>query len=105
MKQLAAVAAALVALTVPTAAAISSNQSSTGAAVRVRVPNLVGQRLHRAETILKRAGLAVGLQTCSCTFGTGEALSYVCVQRPRAGAVVARGTPVSTFSVRARSDC
>jgi beta-lactam-binding protein with PASTA domain len=104
-RRFAALAAALVVATPPAAGSAAARHEASAAPERVRVPDIVGKRLRQAEYLVKQAGLRIGFQSCSCTFGIGVGRSYVCVQRPRAGAVVPRGTAVSTFSARARSDC
>jgi beta-lactam-binding protein with PASTA domain len=72
----------------------------------VRVPNLYGKRVPRAEYMLRRAGLRAGKEDCDCTFGMIIKSSWVvCEQHPAAGRVVARGTRVSTYSERDVSDC
>lgn len=72
----------------------------------VRVPNIVGKKLPLAEYLLKRAGLRAGDEDCDCTFGVViKSHWYVCIQTPRAGRQVARGTRVATFSARSPADC
>ena len=72
----------------------------------VRVPNIVGKKLPLAEYYIRAAGLRIGREDCDCTFGVVvKSHWYVCIQKPRGGALVPRGTRVGTFSARSRSDC
>jgi hypothetical protein len=95
----AAVATSLVMFAAPAGSTGLSAQS-------VRVPNVIGKKLPLAEYYIKAAGLRVGKEDCDCTFGVViKSHWYVCIQNPRAGRLVARGTRVGTFSARSRSDC
>jgi|SRR5882762_8515162 len=75
-------------------------------ASKVRVPNLRGKKLPLAEALLRMSGLRVGTEDCDCTFGVVVKSNwYVCMQKPAAGQMVARGTSVWTYSARNTSEC
>jgi beta-lactam-binding protein with PASTA domain len=72
----------------------------------VRVPNLYGKHVPRAEYSLRLAGLRVGREDCDCTFGMVIKSNWVvCEQHPAAGRIVLRSTRVSTYSERDVADC
>ena len=97
---LVAVVAGVTAIPVTAPAAAPVTNSS------IRVPRLIGKKLPLAEVLIRRAGLHIGKEDCDCTFGVVVKSNwYVCIQWPRAGRLVARGTRVATYSVRYMSDC
>src|SRR5262245_2470529 len=95
----------LIFVTLPgTAPAQHDSKLESGA--KVRVPNLHGRKLPLAEALIRMAGLRVGKEDCDCTFGVViKSNWYVCMQRPAAKQLVARGTRVWTYSERDPSDC
>lgn len=95
-----AVIAACAAIPVATSAAPALSDTT------VRVPRLIGRKLPLAELLLRRAGLRVGREDCDCTFGVViKSNWYVCMQWPRPGKLVRRGSRVATYSVRDMVDC
>ena len=77
---------------------------ASGARALVRAPNLVGQRLDVAVSLVERAGLRAR-ESCSGLFGC-IILSHweVCSQTPRAGHVAASRSTVTLFA-RRPGDC
>lgn len=85
---------------------VAAARSASHVGAKVRVPNVVSKKLPLAEYIIRGAGLRVGKEDCDCTFGVViKSHWYVCIQKPKAGSVVARGTRVSTYSDRSPDDC
>lgn len=96
----------VVAATTVTLAWAGLAASAPVSSASVRVPNIVGKKLPLAEYYIRAAGLRIGREDCDCTFGVVvKSHWYVCIQKPRGGALVPRGTRVGTFSARSRSDC
>ena len=86
--------------------ALGQTQATNPVAAKARVPNLHNKWLPLAEDLLRKAGLRVGREDCNCSFGVVFKRNwYVCRQRPVAGARVARGTRVWTYSARDLDDC
>jgi beta-lactam-binding protein with PASTA domain len=84
----------------------SALPAGAAAPKKVRVPNLYGRSVPRAEYILRAAGLRVGREDCDCSFGMIIKSNWVvCTQIPAAGRLVAREARVTTFSEREVSDC
>lgn len=71
------------------------------AAAQVTVPNLVGLPLQSAETVLQRAGLAVG----TCMYGSSADMKIEIIyrQNPAAGTSVASGTAVAVVIAKVPS--